>query len=277
MGKRAEVVFITILKGDESVHQYEHLLVQIEQGAMWLTINRPEFRNALNLETLQEMEDAFGWAEANDEIKVIVVKGAGEKSFAAGADILQLQQKNMLDALIPGMQGLYKKIQQCSKVTIAAVEGYALGGGCELALACDIRVAAKRATFGLPELNLGIIPGAGGTQVLSRIIGKGRALDMILTGKMIDGEEAERIGLVSYLAPDGELDKQVEEVAAQIYKKGPVAIKLAKLVVHKGFDIDLETAMLIEKLSQAVAFGTEDKQEGTSAFLEKRAAEFTNQ
>jgi enoyl-CoA hydratase len=277
LGKRAEVVSITIRKGDESVHQYENLLVQIEQGAMWLTINRPDFRNALNLETLQEMEDAFGWAEASDEVKVIVVKGAGEKSFAAGADIKQLQQKQMLDALIPGMQGLYKKIQQSSKVTIAAVEGYALGGGCELALACDIRVATKRAKFGLPELNLGIIPGAGGTQNLSRIIGKGRALDMILTGKIIDGEEAERIGLVSYLAPDDELDKQVEEVTAQIYKKGPVAIKLAKLVVHKGYDIDLETAMLMEKLSQAVAFGTEDKQEGTSAFLEKRAAEFTNQ
>ncbi|WP_082386407.1 enoyl-CoA hydratase/isomerase family protein [Rossellomorea vietnamensis] len=259
------------------MHQYENLLVQIEQGAMWLTINRPEFRNALNLETLQEMEDAFGWAEASDEIKVIVVKGAGKKSFAAGADIKQLQQKKMLDALIPGMQGLYKKIQQSSKVTIAAIEGYALGGGCELALACDIRVATNNAKFGLPELNLGIIPGAGGTQNLSRIIGKGRALDMILTGKIINGEEAERIGLATYLAPENELDEKVEEVASQIYKKGPVAIKLAKLVVHKGFDIDLETAMLMEKLSQAVAFGTEDKHEGTSAFLEKRAAEFTNQ
>lgn len=277
MGRRVEVAFINILKGDESVHQYENLLVQIEQGAMWLTINRPEFRNALNLETLQEMEDAFGWAEASDEIKVIVVKGAGKKSFAAGADIKQLQQKKMLDALIPGMQGLYKKIQQSSKVTIAAIEGYALGGGCELALACDIRVATNNAKFGLPELNLGIIPGAGGTQNLSRIIGKGRALDMILTGKIINGEEAERIGLATYLAPENELDEKVEEVASQIYKKGPVAIKLAKLVVHKGFDIDLETAMLMEKLSQAVAFGTEDKHEGTSAFLEKRAAEFTNQ
>jgi enoyl-CoA hydratase len=271
------VDFINILKGEENVHQYENLLVHIEQGAMWLTINRPEYRNALNLDTLQEIEDAFRWAEASEEIKIIVIKGAGEKSFASGADIKQLQQRKMLDALIPGMQGLYKKIQQCSKVTIAAVEGYALGGGCELALACDIRVATKNAKFGLPELNLGIIPGAGGTQVLSRIIGKGRALDMILTGKMINGEEAERIGLVSYLAVEGELDKEVGEVASQIFKKGPVAIKLAKLAVHKGFDIDLETAMLLEKLSQAVAFGTEDKNEGTSAFLEKRTAEFTNQ
>ncbi|RBP94412.1 short chain enoyl-CoA hydratase [Cytobacillus firmus] len=259
------------------MHQYENLLVQIEQGVMWLTINRPEQRNALNQETLQELGDAFSQADANDEVKCIIIQGAGEKSFAAGADIKQLHERKMLEALIPGMQGLYKKIEQSSKVTIAAVKGYALGGGCELALACDIRIAAKGAKFGLPELNLGIIPGAGGTQRLSRVAGKGRALDMILTGKIIDGEEAERIGLVTYLAPDDELVTKAEEVASQILKKGPVAIKLAKLAVHKGFDVDLETAMLIEKLSQAVAFGTEDKREGTAAFLDKRTAAFTNQ
>ncbi|WP_282173911.1 enoyl-CoA hydratase/isomerase family protein [Cytobacillus firmus] len=259
------------------MHQYENLLVQIEQGVMWLTINRPEQRNALNQETLQELGDAFSWAEVNDEVKCIIIQGAGEKSFAAGADIKQLHERKMLEALIPGMQGFYKKIEQSSKVTIAAVKGYALGGGCELALACDIRIAAKGAKFGLPELNLGIIPGAGGTQRLSRVVGKGRALDMILTGKIIDGEEAERIGLVTYLTADDELDAKAEKVASQILKKGPIAIKLAKLAVHKGFDIDLETAMLIEKLSQAVAFGTEDKREGTAAFLEKRTADFTNQ
>ncbi|WP_436373862.1 enoyl-CoA hydratase/isomerase family protein [Cytobacillus sp. BC1816] len=259
------------------MHQYENLLVQIEQGVMWQTINRPEQRNALNQETLQELGDAFSQADANDEVKCIIIQGAGEKSFAAGADIKQLHERKMLEALIPGMQGLYKKIEQSSKVTIAAVKGYALGGGCELALACDIRIAAKKAKFGLPELNLGIIPGAGGTQRLSRVVGKGRALDMILTGKIIDGEEAERIGLVTYLAPDDELDTKAKEVASQILKKGPVAIKLAKLAVHKGFDVDLETAMLIEKLSQTVAFGTEDKREGTAAFLDKRTAAFTNQ
>ena len=255
---------------------YENLLVQVEQGIMWLTINRPEQRNALNQQTLQEIERAFNWAEDTDEVKVIIIKGAGEKSFAAGADIKQLHDRKMLEALIPGMQGLYKKIEQSGKVTIAAVQGYALGGGCELALACDIRVASKKAKFGLPELNLGIIPGAGGTQRLSRIIGKGRAMDMILTGKIIDSEEAERIGLVTYLTDESELLQQAEEVASQILKKGPVAIKLAKLVVHKGFDIDMETALMIEKLSQAIAFGTEDKKEGTLAFLEKRPAEFGN-
>lgn len=258
------------------MHQYVNLLVELEQGVMWLTINRPDYRNALNQETLKEIDNAFEWAEASNDVKMIIIQGAGEKSFAAGADIKQLHERKMLEALIPGMQGLYKKIEQSSKVTIAAVRGYALGGGCELALACDIRIATKKAKFGLPELNLGIIPGAGGTQRLSRVIGKGRALDMVLTGKIIDGEEAERIGLASYLAAEDELEKKAKEVAHQIMKKGPVAVKLAKLAIHIGYDTDLETAMLIEKLSQAIAFGTEDKNEGTQAFLEKRTAEFSN-
>ncbi|WP_311625515.1 enoyl-CoA hydratase-related protein [Peribacillus simplex] len=210
-------------------------------------------------------------------MKVIIIQGAGGKSFAAGADIKQLRERKMLEALIPGMQGLYKKIEQSSKVTIAAIQGFALGGGCELALACDICIATQKAKFGLPELNLGIIPDAGGTQRLTRVVGKGRALDMVLTGKIIDGNEAERIGLITYLADEGQLEEKAQSIAQEIMKKGPVAIKLAKLAVHKGFDIDLETAMLIEKLSQAIAFGTEDKNEGTQAFLEKRKAEFKNQ
>ncbi|KPH78250.1 enoyl-CoA hydratase/isomerase family protein [Oceanobacillus caeni] len=250
--------------------------VEIQQGIYFLTLNRIEARNALDAKMLAEIEGALDEAEKNQDVKVIVVQGAGGKSFAAGADIKQLQARKPLEALVPGMQGLYKKIENCSKVTIAAVEGYALGGGCELALACDIRIATKNAKFGLPELNLGIIPGAGGTQRLSRIIGKGRALDMILTGKIIDGEEAERIGLVSYYVERDKLKEKIEEVASQVMRKGPVAIQLAKHAVHKGYDLDMETALWIEKLSQAVAFGTEDKQEGTTAFIEKRQAEFQN-
>ncbi len=243
---------------------------------MLLTINRPEYRNALNKETLADLQDVFEHVENDDSIKVIILQGAGEKSFAAGADIQQLYERSMLEALVPGMQGLYKKIEQCSKVTIAAVNGFALGGGCELALSCDIRVATPKAKFGLPELNLGIIPGAGGTQRLARIIGKGRALDMVLTGKIIDGIEAERIGLVSYLADIEQVETKARKVAMEVMKKGPIAIKLAKLAIHKGFDIDLETAMLIEKLCQTISFGTEDKSEGMLAFLEKRTAEFGN-
>ena len=154
---------------------YTNLLVKKEEGIMWLTLNRPETRNALDAKTLLEIDSAFSDAESDNEVRVIVIQGAGGKSFAAGADIKQLHEREALEALIPGMQGLYSKIESCSKVTVAAVTGYALGGGCELALACDIRVATKKAKFGLPELNLGIIPGAGGTQRLSRIVGKGQS------------------------------------------------------------------------------------------------------
>lgn len=255
---------------------YTNVDVRTDNCIMWLTLNRPETRNALDAKTLLEIDSAFSAAELDKEVRVVVIQGAGGKSFAAGADIQQLHDREALEALIPGMQGLYTKIENCSKVTIAAVAGFALGGGCELALACDIRIATKRAKFGLPELNLGIIPGAGGTQRLSRIVGKGRALDMILTGKIIDGEEAERIGLVTYFTSEEELMRTVEKVAGDVMKKGPVAVQLVKAAVHKGFDIDSGTAMWMEKLSQAVAFTTEDKREGTLAFLEKRTANFIN-
>lgn len=268
--------FTSIRKGGNKIEIYTNVVVEKEEGVMYLTLNRPEMRNALDAKTLLEIDSAFSDAELDKEVRVIVIQGAGGKSFAAGADIQQLHDRDSLEALIPGMQGLYSKIEGCSKVTIAAVTGYALGGGCELALACDIRVATKRAKFGLPELNLGIIPGAGGTQRLSRIIGKGRALDMILTGKIIDGEEAERIGLVTYFTDEDGLNETVAKVASDVMKKGPVAVQLVKAAVHKGFDIDSVTAMWIEKLSQAVAFTTEDKKEGTLAFLEKRTANFIN-
>jgi len=256
--------------------EYQNIKVNLQGKVFFLTFNRPEARNALDADTLTELERAMEEAESNEEVKVIVIQGAGEKVFAAGADIKQLREREPLGALIPGMQGIYNKLEDSSKVTIAAVDGFALGGGCELALACDIRIATSQAKFGLPELNLGILPGAGGTQRLSRIIGKGRALDMILTGKIIAGEEAERIGLVTYLTTKEGLEDSIQEVTKNITKKGPIAIDLAKKAVHKGFNIDEDTALWIEKLSQAVVFGTEDKYEGTSAFLEKREAEFKN-
>lgn len=241
-----------------------------------ITINRPEVRNALNAETLVEIEEALDYCEKDLNVKVIVFKGKGNKSFAAGADISQLKERKMLDALIPGMQGTYKKIESCSKATIAAINGYALGGGCELALACDIRVAAEHSKIGLPELNLGILPGAGGTQRLARIIGKGRALDMILTGKLITGTEAERIGLVSEVVPIEDLDAVIEHKAKAINSKGPIAVKLSKMIIHRGYDVDLDTALMIEKMAQTIVFGTEDKAEGTEAFLEKRKPQFKN-
>lgn len=253
--------------------------IQIEKretGLAIVTIQRPEVRNALDLTTLIELEEAINLCENDDQVKVIAITGAGDKSFAAGADIQKLKDRKMLEGLLPGMQATYKRIENCTKATIAVINGYALGGGCELALSCDIRIAADHAKLGLPELNLGIIPGAGGTQRLARMIGKGRAIDMILTGKLIDGIEAERIGLVSQSVPLDQLWNSVTETASNIMSKGPVAVRLAKMVIHRGYDVDLDTALMIEKLAQTIALGTSDKLEGTTAFLEKRKPNFTN-
>lgn len=255
---------------------FENIQLEVEQQIAYITLNRPEVRNALDAKMQQELEKAFNYLENQQEVRIVIVQGAGGKAFAAGADIKALHERPTLDALDPGMQGLYSKIEQCTKVTIAVINGYALGGGCELALACDLRIATEKAKFGLPELNLGIIPGAGGTQRLPRLIGKGRALDLILTGRMINGVEAERIGLVNYYTTEEELDKTLASVTNAILKKGPIALQLAKFVVNRGVDVDMQTAQWMEKLSTAVLFATEDKEEGTRAFMEKRDAVFIN-
>jgi enoyl-CoA hydratase len=254
---------------------YQNILVEREESIGIIKINRPEVRNALDSQTLTEISHALETLENDDGVGIIVFTGSGEKSFAAGADIRQLREKQPLDALIPGMSGTYRLIENCKKATIAAINGFALGGGCELAMACDIRIAADHAKFGLPELNLSIIPGAGGTQRLARIIGKGRALDMILTGEILSAKRAEEFGLVSKVVPMADLCQAVKAKAEKILAKGPFAIRMAKLVINRGFDTDMDTALLIEKLAQAVLFGSQDKNEGTQAFLEKRQATFT--
>ena len=254
---------------------YENLLVEKKENLAYVTINRPEVRNALNADTLNEIVKAVTELENEDDVKVIVFTGAGEKSFAAGADINQLKEKTMLDALQSGsMSQVYDMIEACKKPTIAMINGFALGGGCELAMACDIRVASTNAKLGLPELNLAIIPAAGGTQRLARLVGKGKALEMILTGKIIEADEAQAIGLVSEVVSSDELVAKTEEIAEKIISKGPLAVMLAKLSVHHGTETDLKTGLIIEKLSQAILFESEDKLEGTSAFLEKRKADF---
>lgn len=253
---------------------YENILVEQQNGIAIITINRPEVRNALDSQTYVEIDTAITALAQHDEIAVIILTGQGEKSFAAGADIKELRDKTFLDALQPGLQGVCKKIEDCNKVVIAAINGFALGGGCELALACDIRIAAENAKLGLPELNLAIIPGGGGTQRLSRIIGKGRALELILTGKIIHAEKAAQIGLVSEVVPAGALLEETKTYAESILSKGPLAVQLLKKVVHQGFDANLDTALLLEKLAQATLFESKDKYEGTSAFIEKRTAAF---
>lgn len=256
---------------------FENILKQSESGMGIIKINRPETRNALNKKTLQEIEEAIEIFENDESIKVIILTGEGEKSFAAGADIKQLRDRKMLEALVPGMQATYKRIEDCGKATIAAINGFALGGGFELALACDIRVAAAEVKIGLPELNLAIVPGAGGTQRLSRIVGKGKAMEMVLTGKLMDGKEAEQWGIVTKAVPKEQLLEEAKAIANTIAAKGPVAVKLAKMTINKGFDTDLDTALMLEKFAQTIAFGTEDKNEGTQAFLDKRKPEFMSQ
>jgi enoyl-CoA hydratase len=254
---------------------YQNIEVNKKGRLAYLIINRPELRNALSKETLQEIVDALDELREDETIGCVIFTGKGEKSFAAGADINQLRQKTALDVFKPGgMQEVYDLIEMYDKPTIAMVNGFALGGGCELALACDIRTASVNAKFGLPELNLSILPGAGGTQRLARLVGKSKALDMILTGKMIDGEDAYQIGLVSEVVSPDELEAKTEEVAGKILAKGPLAVKLAKIAVQAGFESDQKTGLLIEKLAQAVLFSTEDKIEGTNAFLEKRSPNF---
>ncbi|WHZ59281.1 enoyl-CoA hydratase/isomerase family protein [Metabacillus hrfriensis] len=258
------------------MNTFANIEIRKSDGLAYLVINRPELRNALNKETLNEMMEALEILAADDKTGCVVFTGSGEKSFAAGADIRQLKSRTALDVFNRGgMQQVYDYIEAYYKPTIAMVNGYALGGGCELAMACDIRIASENAKFGLPELNLSIIPSAGGTQRLARLVGKGAAMDMILRGKIIDAKEAYRIGLVSEIASIEELQEKTEVTAGQILSKGPLAVKLAKLAVHAGFDADQKTGLVIEKLAQAVLFSTDDKNEGTSAFLEKRKPQFT--
>jgi enoyl-CoA hydratase len=238
-------------------------------------INRPEVRNALNKETMDEITGALEMVAQNEEIGCVLFTGKGDKSFAAGADISQLKEKTAHEALSPnGMQHVYDIIEGYEKPTIAMINGYALGGGCELAMACDIRVASTNAKFGLPELNLSIIPGAGGTQRLARLVGKGKALEMILTGKIIDANEALQIGLVTDAVEPETLADTAEKYASKILAKGPLAVKLAKLSVHMGTETDMKTGLLLERLSQAILFNSNDKNEGVQSFLEKRKPDF---
>ncbi len=254
--------------------EYETLITSIEDNVGKITINRPDSRNSLNMQVLGDLRSALSEFRHDDGVGVVVFTGAGEKAFAAGADIGELKRRTMFDALASVMQAVCDEVEAYEKPTIAAVNGFALGGGCELAMACDIRVASENAKFGLPEVTLSIIPGAGGTQRLARLIGKGRAMEMILTGRMMDAEEAFRAGLVSRVVSPGELSEAVRQTAGAILEKGPLAVRLAKLAIQTGFEADQRTGLVIERLAQAILFTTEDKEEGANAFLEKREPDF---
>ena len=242
-----------------------------------LRVNRPEVRNALDLGTVKELTTAVSDLTSDKDVGAIVITGAGDAVFVSGADINDIRARKRNEGLAAINSTLFAAIEKCPKVTIAAINGLALGGGCELALSCDLRIAASHAKFGQPEVALGIIPGAGATQRLPRIVGLGRAKHLVLTGDAIDAQTALDWGLVSAVVAKEELATQALALAERVLSRGPLAIRLAKLALNASARVDLDSGLLIETLAQAICFESSDKQEGTSAFLEKRPPRFTGE
>ena len=255
---------------------FENVLYENHEGILYITLNRPEVRNALSPEMWRALSAAVRAAREDEAVRVVVVTSAGDKALASGADIRELHDRHYLGQLAGTATQALKDLEDLYKPVICAINGYALGGGCELAQACDIRIATRRSKFGQPEVNLSLIPGAGGTQRLARIVGIGKAKELIYTGQIIEAEEARRIGLVNVVTDDTReaLMEAVEKMARKIMEKGPVALMMAKISINMGTETDMNTGLMIERLAQTIALSTEDRKEGTAAFLEKRAPEF---
>jgi enoyl-CoA hydratase len=257
--------------------EYTNLLLEIDSdGISTVMINRPKALNALNAATVYELDQAFDELAANPAVKVVIITGSGEKAFVAGADILEMKDKTAIEGRQWGQlaQAVFRKIENLPKPVIAAVNGYALGGGCELAMACDIRIASEKAKFGQPEVSLGIPPGFGGTQRLPRLVGKGRAKELLFTGDMIDAAEAYRIGLVNQVVASEELIGKTKAMAHKILSKAPIAVQVCKSAVNTGLEVDLNSAIAYEAEVFGLCFATEDQKEGMTAFIEKRKAIF---
>jgi len=255
---------------------WKNLLVEKEDNIAVLAINRPDSLNALNAETFHELvaaADAFAY---DKQIRAIILTGAGDKAFVAGADIAYMQDMTALEAKEFGLLGqrVMNRIRKLEKPVIAAINGYALGGGCELAMSCDIRIAADTAKFGQPEVNLGVTPGFAGTQRLPRLVGKGIAKEILLTGDIFDAQEAFRIGLVNRVVPAAELMDYTRAMARKIAAKSQVAVRLIKEAVNEGLEMDLDKAMAHEANLFGLCFSSEDQKEGMKAFLEKRKPVF---
>ncbi len=256
---------------------YTTLLLDIRDGIAFLTINRPDKLNALNDQVVAELHQAALALKADDGVRGVILTGSGPKAFVAGADIGDLAKQGVLDGrqrALNGQQMLYA-IERMGKPVLAAVNGFALGGGCELAMACHIRIAAENARFGQPEVNLGITPGYGGTQRLPRIVGKGNALYMLLTGEHVNAADALRMGLVSKVVPQDQLMAEAEKLMKTIVSKGPVALALTMEAVDRGLETTLEEGMRIEADAFGLVASSQDMKEGLTAFLEKRPATFT--
>lgn len=254
---------------------YETIKYEVEQKIGYVTINRPKAMNALNTQVLDELHAVFTEIAADENVQAVIVTGEG-KAFVAGADIAQMKELSAVEgrAMMTKGHNVMNLMESIEKPIIAAVNGFALGGGCELAMACDFRIASEKAKFGQPEVNLGIIPGFGGTQRLPRLVGKGMGKYLIMTADMIDAQEAARIGLVEKVVAADELMDTCKALAEKIMSKAPLAIAAAKTVINTGYNLDMKTASTLEIETFTGPFSSEDKIEGMSAFLEKRDAKF---
>jgi enoyl-CoA hydratase len=255
---------------------FENIRLEKKGRLAKVTLNRPKVLNALNASTIGELEAAFTDIASDSDIGVTILTGEGDKAFAAGADISELTQNDGLTGLAMAERGqqTLRILETMGKPSIAAVNGFALGGGCEIAMACTIRIASEKAKFGQPEVNLGVIPGYAGTQRLSRLVGKGVAMDLVLTGRMINAQEAHRIGLVTQVVAPEELMAAAAATAEALLEKGPLALRAAMQVIDRGYDLGFDDACKLEATRFAVLCASEDMKEGTQAFLEKRKPTF---
>jgi enoyl-CoA hydratase len=255
---------------------FSNILCEKKNAIAYVTVNRPKVLNALNMATMEELRAAFHDIKNDASVRVVILTGSGEKAFIAGADIGELAQHNTVTAkeYTHRGQSVLNLIENLGKPVIACINGFALGGGCEIAMACTMRLASENAKLGQPEVKLGIIPGYGGTQRLPRLVGKGIAMQLLLTGEMISAQEAHRIGLVNEVVPAAQLISRAEAIAAKIIANGPLAVQYTMEAVNKGMETPLAEGLYIEATLFGVACATEDMKEGTKAFLEKRPAQF---
>jgi enoyl-CoA hydratase len=255
---------------------YENLLLETDGPVGTVTINRPTALNALNGATLDELEHAIATIGADGAIRAVILTGTGEKAFVAGADINELARQTPAGGHAMALRGqrLFDRIETLGKPVVAAINGFALGGGCELAMACTLRIAAENARLGQPEINLGLIPGYGGSQRLARLVGRGRALELLLRGHHITADEALRIGLVNRVVPLDRLGAEARSLAVELASKAPIAVRYILEAVHRGLDMPLAAGQALEATLFGLSASTEDMHEGTRAFLEKRKPEF---